>query len=101
MIRAYPRVNVSVAVVQAGHAGFAALVEPHLDRMYSLALRLSGERSAQERIVGCFAEPDAIHAEALSQPHERGNLVERPVADGGIDLHGNALHARPKGVSCQ
>ncbi len=51
MIRAYPRVNVSVAVVQAGHAGFAALVEPHLDRMYSLALRLSGERSAAEDIV--------------------------------------------------
>jgi RNA polymerase sigma-70 factor (ECF subfamily) len=38
-------------LAQAGHAEFAALVEPHLDRMYSLALRLTGDRSAAEDVV--------------------------------------------------
>lgn len=51
MIRPYPRVYVDVSLAPAGHAEFALLVEPHLDRMYSLALRLSGDRSAAEDVV--------------------------------------------------
>lgn len=51
MIGPYPRVFMDVSVAAAGHAEFTALVSPHLDRMYSLALRLSGDRSEAEDVV--------------------------------------------------
>lgn len=51
MIGTYPRVSMVVSLAPTGHVEFALLVEPHLDRMYSIALRLSGDPTAAEDIV--------------------------------------------------
>lgn len=51
MIGAHFRVYMDVSLAPAEHAAFATLVEPHLDHLYALALRLAGDRSAAEDIV--------------------------------------------------
>jgi len=51
MIRAHCRVYMDVQLAPAEHVAFATLVEPHLDHLYAVALRLSGDRSAAEDIV--------------------------------------------------
>lgn len=51
MIATLFHVYMDVPVAPAEHAAFSALVEPHLDHLYALALRLSGDRSAAEDIV--------------------------------------------------
>lgn len=58
-----------VPVAPAEHAAFAALVEPHLDHLYALALRLTGERTEAEDIL-----QDALLRayRALDQLRDRG-----------------------------
>lgn len=40
-----------VSVAQAAHVEFGMLVEPHLDHLYGIALRLTGDRTAAEDVV--------------------------------------------------
>jgi RNA polymerase sigma-70 factor (ECF subfamily) len=51
MIGTLSRVYVDVPLASAEHAAFATLVEPHLDHLYTLALRLAGDRSVAQDIV--------------------------------------------------
>lgn len=51
MIGADFRVYMGVPLAPAQHVAFATLVEPHLDHLYAVALRLTGERSAAEDVV--------------------------------------------------
>lgn len=51
MIRAHFRVYMGVPLAPAQHATFTALVEPHLDHLYAVALRLTADRSAAEDVV--------------------------------------------------
>lgn len=51
MIRALCCVYMDVPAAQAQHAAFGELVTPHLDHLYAVALRLSGERTAAEDVV--------------------------------------------------
>ncbi|HUG55485.1 MAG TPA: RNA polymerase sigma factor [Candidatus Limnocylindrales bacterium] len=53
------------------HADFADLVGPHLDHVYGLALRLSGDRSAAEDIV----QDALVRAyKGMSQLRDRGRV---------------------------
>lgn len=51
MIRAHCRVYMGVSLAPAKHVAFATLVEPHLDHMYAVALRLTADRNATEDVV--------------------------------------------------
>lgn len=51
MIRAHFRVYMGVSLAPAEHVTFATLVEPHLDHLYAVALRLTADRSAAEDVV--------------------------------------------------
>lgn len=51
MIRPCFRVYMGVSVAPAEHAAFGELVTPHLDHLYGVALRLTGERTAAEDVV--------------------------------------------------
>ncbi|MGH2500408.1 MAG: RNA polymerase sigma factor [Candidatus Limnocylindria bacterium] len=51
MIGAHFRVYMDVSMAPAKHVAFATLVEPHLDHLYAVALRLTADRSAAEDVV--------------------------------------------------
>lgn len=51
MIEAHFRVYMGVPLAPAQHADFATLVEPHLDHLYAVALRLTADRTAAEDVV--------------------------------------------------
>lgn len=51
MIGAHFRVYMGVPLAPAQHAAFATLVEPHLDHLYAVALRVSADRTCAEDVV--------------------------------------------------
>lgn len=51
MIQAHFRVSMDVSLAPAQHVAFAALVEPHLDHLYAVALRLTADRTVAEDVV--------------------------------------------------
>lgn len=51
MIGAHFRVYMGVPLAPTEHVAFAELVEPHLDHIYAVALRLTADRTAAEDVV--------------------------------------------------